>query len=459
MKTRPNLSLFAIIAEGLSSRLSFGVIGFALPLYARHLGLSFTQIGILVSLNSAVALVFKPLLGSVGDRFGLKRTFAVSIGLRSIVSLLLAFATAPWALFAVRGLYGVSMSLRDPAANGLIAENGGKKSVASAFAWYQTARQVASAISKGLAGILLAMTASNYLLIFSLAFALSILPLAAVFFVKEQREEEVPEDTPVLPETGTDPSRNNRILPFVGFGFLVAGTAEMLSGLFPVIATEYAHLGKAQAGVIYTVSTLVAIFSGPIFGWLADNVSRKLTLVARSLANVLSSALYLVFPTYVGIGIAKSVDDMGKAAFRPAWGGLMAQISGVDRKRRARTMSWLSMGEDAGGMAAPMLAGFLWNTWGIAALMGARIALAVVTEIYAFTIERNSPAERVGVDSKSAALSMRAAPVTHQENPILLNRRVGEGSKRHSLDPSMLFRLTRALPVNGTAMQPGDTLQ
>jgi MFS family permease len=415
MKTRPNLSLSAIIAEGLSSRLSFGVIGFALPLYARHLGLSFTQIGILVSLNSAVALAFKPLLGSVGDRFGLKRTFAVSIGLRSIVSLLLAFATAPWALFAVRGLYGVSMSLRDPAANGLIAENGGKKSVASAFAWYQTARQVASAISKSLAGILLAMTASNYFFIFSLAFALSILPLAAVFFVKEQREEEVPLETPVeegLPETGTNSSRNSRILPFVGFGFLVAGTAEMLSGLFPVIATEYAHLGKAQAGIIYTVSTLIAIFSGPIFGWLSDNVSRKLTLVVRSLANILASVLYLIFPSYVGIGIAKSVDDMGKAAFRPAWGALMAQISGVDRKRRARTMSWLSMGEDAGGMAAPMLAGFLWNTWGITALMSTRIALAVVTEIYAFTIERNSHAEGVGADSVRATPDQEIATHT-----------------------------------------------
>jgi MFS family permease len=395
MKTRPNLSLVAIIAEGLSSRLSFGVIGFALPLYARHLGLSFAQIGILVSFNSAVALAFKPLLGSIGDRFGLKRTFAVAIGLRSVVSLLLAFTAAPWALFAVRGLYGVSMSLRDPAANGLIAENGGKKSVASAFAWYQTARQVASAVSKGLAGVLLALTASNYSLIFSLAFVLSILPLAAVFFVTERREEGVREDTPAQEEAPeARVASRTRILPFVGFGFLVAGTAEMLSGLFPVIATEYGHLGKAQA-----------------------NVSRKLTLVVRSLANILSSALYLVFPTYAGIGIAKSVDDMGKAAFRPAWGALMAQISGADRKRRARTMSWLGMGEDAGGMAAPMLAGFLWNTWGIAALMGARIVLAIVTEIYAFTIERSSHAEAVGADSIDGVAHVRPACQKHEYDP------------------------------------------
>ena len=127
-KLRANLPLLAIIAEGLFSRLSFGVIGFALPLYARHLGLSFAQIGILISFNSAVALCFKPLLGWVGDRFGLKRTFISSIAMRSLVSLLLAFAAGPWALYAIRGLYGVSMSLRDPSANGLIAEHGGKKS-------------------------------------------------------------------------------------------------------------------------------------------------------------------------------------------------------------------------------------------------------------------------------------------------------------------------------------------
>ncbi len=389
-KLRANLPLLAIIAEGLFSRLSFGVIGFALPLYARHLGFNFTQIGILVSLNSAVALCCKPLLGWVGDRLGLKRTFVSSIAMRSLVSLLLAFAAGPWALYAIRGLYGVSMSLRDPSANGLIAEHGGKKSVASAFAWYQTARQAANSVSKALAGLLLAMTASNYAVVFYVAFALSLLPIILVtLLVHEPPVHLSLHDSETLPPEpgGGRPTPKVSVLPFVGFGFLVAGTAEMLSGLFPVIATEYAHLTKAQAGLIYTISTLIAIVSGPVFGWLADHVSRKLTLLVRSIANTLSSVLYLVWPTYAGVGVARSIDDMGKAAFRPAWGALMAQISGTDRRNRARTMSWLSMGEDAGGVAAPMLAGFLWNGWGIAALMSARIILAIFTEAYALLIE------------------------------------------------------------------------
>jgi MFS family permease len=388
--SRSNLSLLAIITEGLLSRLSFGIIGFALPLYARHLGFSFTQIGILVSLNSAVALCFKPLLGWVGDRFGLKHTFVASIAMRSLVSLLLAFAAGPFALYAIRGLYGVSMSLRDPSANGLIAEHGGKESVALAFAWYQTARQLANSLSKALAGVILALTASNYPLIFFLAFALSLLPvLLVIVFVQEPSIMARHPDLELVIATEDAPrSWRKSVLPFVGFGFLVAGTAEMLSGLFPVIATEYAHLTKAQTGIIYAVSTLIAIFSGPLFGWLADHFGGKMTLLVRSLANTLSSVMYLIWPSYLGIGVARSIDDMGKAAFRPAWGALMAQISGADRSNRARTMSWLSMGEDAGGVVAPVAAGLCWNIWGITALMSARIVLAIATEIYALVIER-----------------------------------------------------------------------
>ena len=266
--------------------------------------------------------------------------------------------------------------------------------MASAFAWYQTGRQIAGSVSKALAGVLLAATASNYPLVFVLAFVLSVLPIVIVaLFVTEPDEAGLlaPEqDRPSPARPAVVVQQKTSVLPFVGFGFLVAGTAEMLSGLFPVIATEYAHLSKAQAGIIYTVSTLAAICSGPVFGWLADKVSGKLVLLVRSVANILSSVLYLIMPTYAGVAMARTTDDVGKAAFRPAWGALMARISATDKNHRARTMSWLSMGEDAGGVAAPVLAGLLWSVWGIAALMAARIALAIVTEIYAFSIERSA---------------------------------------------------------------------
>ena len=407
MKRRLNLSLIAIVGEGLLSRLSFGLISFSLPLYARHLGLSLTEVGVLAALNSAVAVALKPLLGWAADSFGLKRTYLVAISLRSLVSLSLGFVSQPWELFAIRGAHGLSMSLRDPSANALIAEHGGDKSVASAFAWYQTARTVAGSASKALAGILLTVTAANYSLVFFVAFALSVLPLLVVAcYVKEPSDSISADDgqevsSALLPGqdhklevSGRKTKARPKVLRFVGLGFLIASTAEMLNGLFPVLATEYAGLSKAQAGIIYAVSTFAIVFSGPLFGWLSDNVSRKLVMTVRTVANTLSSILYVLDPTFAGVAVAKTADDMGKAAFRPAWGALMAEVSSYDKRNRARTMSWMSMGEDAGGVLSPMLAGFLWATWGIAALMGVRVLLAIATELYAFSVAR-TPEEKV----------------------------------------------------------------
>ena len=391
-------ALLAVIAEGFFSRLSFGLISFALPLYAyRELGLSLSAIGFLLSLNLAVALALKPVMGAAADRFGLKRSLASAIVLRSLVSLLLAFATAPWHLFATRTLHGVSIAIRDPAVNALIAEHGGKNAIAQSFAWYQTAKSVAGNLGKVSAGVLLTLTASNFSVIFGLAFVLSLLPVPLVLrYVREsdRSEVEVQSAPAILPTDGQSEgpvrteSERPPILRFAGLGFLISGTAYMLANLFPVLAVEYAGLSEGEAGLIYSVSVL-AVLAGPVFGWLSDNVSRKLVLSVRSVANVLSSVLYLVAPSFAGMASGRFLDDLGKAAFRPAWGALMAQVSSFDRRRRARTMGYMSAGEDAGEMAGPIVAGFLWSMWGVPVLLGARIALAVATELYTVVLTKS----------------------------------------------------------------------
>jgi MFS family permease len=81
--------------------------------------------------------------------------------------------------------------------------------------------------------------------------------------------------------------------------------------------------------------------------------------LVRSASNTVSSLVYLFAPNFTGVLVGRSLDDMGKAAFRPAWGALMAQVAACDKRRRARAMSIMSMGEDAGEILWPILAGFL----------------------------------------------------------------------------------------------------
>jgi MFS family permease len=381
-------ALRAIVAEGFLSRLSFGVLSFALPLYALELGLGLTAIGLLASLNLMVAVALKPLAGWVADRIGLKVSFTAAIALRSVVSLLLALATLPWHLFATRSIHGISIALRDPAVNALIAEGASKERIASAFAWYQTAKSVAGSLGKVVAGLAIGLTASNWSLVFGLAFVLSALP--AWIVARHVREPDRALRRQAEPQQV--PDRGKGVWRFAGVGFVISGTGHMLSTLFPVLAVEYAGLSAAQAGLLYALSAAVALL-GPFFGWLSDNVSRRLVLQLRSVANIVSSAIYLVAPGLAGFAAGKGLDDAGKAAFRPAWGALMAHVSGADRARRAQLMGYMSAGQTAGEMTGPVLAGIIWSGFGVPALLLARIAMALAAELYTVAMTRDLPDE------------------------------------------------------------------
>jgi MFS family permease len=171
----------------------------------------------------------------------------------------------------------------------------------------------------------------------------------------------------------------------------------MLHNLFPVLATEYGGLSAAQAGLIYAISTVVILLSGPWFGWLSDHVSSKLVLMMRGIANTLSSFIFLFFPSFAGLALGQSIDGLGKAAFRPAWGALMAHISSFDRRRRAQTMSYLSLGEGLGETIGPVLGGLLWHLWGLPVMLVARVLLAVASEFCAVVVAGPLEKEKVSV--------------------------------------------------------------
>jgi uncharacterized protein YjbI with pentapeptide repeats/MFS family permease len=396
---REKIALLSIVGEGFLSRLSFGLVSFALPLYALHLGMSLPEIAFLDSLNVIVALALKPVAGWAADRFGLKPAFTIAVGLRTLVALLLVFVGAPWQLYAIRMVHGISDSLRDPSVNTLIAEHGGKKAIASTFAWYQTAKSLAGAVGKAVAGIVLTLTLGHFSVVFIIAAVLSALPLYTVArYVQEgdrpgkaaKKTDKKKSEPAAPPAEEVQPPSDKKlwmtILQFAGLGLMISSTASMLSGLLPILMTQYAGLSEAEAGIVYAISSVVTLLSGPMFGWLADNFSRKFVLSIRSIANIFSSVIYIAGANFWGVSLGKAVDDMGKAAFRPAWGTMLAQVSSLDKRRKARIITYMDMGDDIGSVAAPILTSLIWNAYGLTVVMLVRIVLAIATEIYALVL-------------------------------------------------------------------------
>ena len=206
---------------------------------------------------------------------------------------------------------------------------------------------------------------------------------------------------------------------YAGLGFLVAGSASMLTTLFPIIAVEYAGLSTAQAGLVYLVTPVLAL-TGPLWGRLSDRVSRPLVLSVRGFANVFSSLVYLLAPNLAGVWTGKALDDMGKAAFRPAWGSMMADVANRDPKTRARAMGFLTAGEDAGTLAAPLLASLLWTLWGVPVLLFARVAVVAISALYAIVLQRR---QRRGLPLKVMDRWRPASPRSDRAQAIWCLRR------------------------------------
>lgn len=76
------------------------------------------------------------------------------------------------------------------------------------------------------------------------------------------------------------------------------------------------------------------------------------------------------------------MDDTGKAAFKPTWGALLAEVSAADPARRARTITFIDSAYTLGEMAAPLLAASLLSGFGLAAMLSVRIVLALATEVH-----------------------------------------------------------------------------
>jgi MFS family permease len=392
----PRAAMATVIAEGFLGRLTFGMVSFALPLYALHLGLSLSEIGILVSIRTVIALGLKPVAGWASDRVGVRAVYLAGTFARVLAAAALFFADSLLTLTLVRFFQAASAAGRDVASLGAIARDADDR-VGTIYSWYASAKHVGGVAGAGVAGLIISASGDGFQLLFALILALSVLPTVGVWFgLREVRDEETVTDEPTLPPEPETQLFRSRMKEFfwllrelsgpASVGMLIAASAYMVHGLFPILATKYAGLSTAQAGLIYSLSAAVFLVAGPFYGWITDRYGRLVGIASRSAANIGSSVMYLASPTFVGMAAARSVDDVGKAAFRPAWASAITDIAAKDPPRKGRRLGTLDAMQELGEIAGPALAGILWQTGGVFVLFGVRIAIAIVAEISAIIV-------------------------------------------------------------------------
>jgi MFS family permease len=396
------LALATVLAEGFLGRLTFGMVSFAMPLYAHKLGLSLSLIGILVSIRTLCVLPLKPVAGWLADRIGVRRVYLLGIFARTLSAALLLFAGGFTGLMAVRLLQGASAAGRDVASLGVIARDAASR-VGTAYGSYASAKHVGGVAGAGLAGLIIAASGGAYQPLFVIVLCMSLLPMAAAWFGLREEPDSGPASEPepeaVEPGAADDedrPRKVGRIADTIStlrelagpasVGMLVATSAYMVHGLFPILATEYAGLSEAEAGLIYSFSAAFFLVGGPLFGWLIDRYGRIFGIAWRSAANIGSSFMYIAFPNFIGLAAARSFDDSGKGAFRPAWASTIAGIAARGPQKSGRRLGVLDTSQSVGEAVGPALATLLWQSGGVFPLFAVRIVIAVVAEVMALRV-------------------------------------------------------------------------
>ncbi len=380
-------SLKAVVVEGFFTRLAFGALTFALPLYALQLGLSFTEVGLVAGAKALVQPLVKPLMGMIVDRYGTRRGYLAAVVLQLVGAILLLFVTSTAGLLAIRLLQGAASSARDPASITLLAART-RKRLGRTFSAAIGAKDLGNVSAGLLAGMVLAATGGRFEVLWVLVAVIALVPVLVVWaWVKDgprMAEAERAASSSALDRTlPHSPSilRDHRLRMIASLGLLAGMTAHMTHSLFQVYAAEVAGLAPGQIGLIYSLSIAMLLIAGPLAGWAGDRFGNGLLASTRGVANALSSMVYVLFPSFAGVLGGRLIDDAGKAAFRPTWGALVASAAREAGPRRGRVAAGLDTALSLGEAAGPLLAGLIWDLWGIVVFFSVRAVLGIGTEL------------------------------------------------------------------------------
>ena len=213
---------------------------------------------------------------------------------------------------------------------------------------------------------------------------------------KKEKKKEKKEKPGALSGHLDAPSQQPSVWAFAFLGMALTAPAYMVTGEFFVILAVKLEVTTGALGWIKLLAeTVTPLLFGPFFGWLADRIGAGKVIALRSLANLVTSLMFWITPWFAGtallglmMGLARGVDEIGKAAFKPTWGAIAAKVSSFNLASRSKTMGILEGGVDASDLAFPVIAGMMLQYLSLGPLMLARGVLALAAEVYGFLLMR-----------------------------------------------------------------------
>ena len=356
-----------------------------LPHYARTLGLTQMEVGLLVGTYSAAVLAGTFPVGRLADRVGRKTPFLWGLVGLGATTLLFAFAGSFPLLLLARALQGLAAAATWTTGLALLAEGFPSERRGQAMATVFAAANVGVLLGPPIAGVLMERFGprSPFLLAAGLALA------DAAARVLLLRDDEVPPGEPVgLRGLLADAT----VRTLAGAMALGAALWAVLESTLPLHLDAALRMGASEIGVLFAVSALAHTLTSPLMGRLSDRVGRKKVLVA----GFVLAALLVPLPAFLATkaAVALSMAALGVTTsfvLSPVSPGLADAVEAMGSRSFGGVFALVNVVYAVGMMAGPLVGSALVEAAG---LRGAFVATGALFALYLVPLGRLRPPER-----------------------------------------------------------------
>jgi MFS family permease len=369
-------SVQTLQAGGLAN--SFGN-GLAIPFLFIYLhnvrGIGLGTAGLIVATNGAVGLVTGPLVGTLIDRFGGRRTLALSLLLMTVGYGAYPFVHEAWHGFVVSAVAGMGNGGFWPSQSSLIAGLTPPERRHSAFALQRVTMNLGIGLG-GLAGGLIASTdrPTTFVVLFELDALTFLVFIAALAFV--------PDPVRATRQAGeragsyVDVLRNRVFVAVLALNlvFITAGMAQIET--FPVYAKNEGGISEHGIGVIWFVNTLVIVLAQLPIARALEGRRRMPTL---ALLGLVWAAAWALVPlggavldgsqAFAILMLSFAVFAVGECLHGTVWAPLVADLA--DHRLIGRYMAMSAFSWSVAFTVGPAVGGFMLqhapHAWWLAA--------------------------------------------------------------------------------------------
>jgi MFS family permease len=296
--------------------LRFGIVFPLVPLIAERLGAGPSMIGIVVGMFSLFSIFLAIPMGSLVDRFGVKRIVAVGVCCNIASAVVLLVADTLTELILAQVTLGLAFLLHVVGCQAYISNLQTRSSLEKGFGQLTLGAAIGQSLGPVAGGLL--VVHSGYRAAFTTSLVISLLGLAVLRLKEDQLDAGNITRRSITPELRqvvrliAEPS----ILYVLIFSFAVMFAVNLRSSFLPVFLRTQS-MSEAGIGLIIGFLALTATLVRFFFAWLCAIFDRKPIILLSAAVVGLGTLIIPVLPSIAGAGFAVLLIGLGFGVAQP----------------------------------------------------------------------------------------------------------------------------------------------